>query len=83
MDPYDIKMHSLLEKLHPKSDLRALLSVDDKTGGRKMAITQKSNINQGIEINKGVDLRDQAGVLLKTGGKIQSNPGSQKYKQAV
>ena len=51
-------MHSLLEKLHPKSDLRALLSVDEKSGGgRKMVMTEKSNVNQGMEINKGVELK--------------------------
>ena len=70
LDPNEIKMHSLLEKLHPKSDLRALLSVDDKSGGRRMTLTQKSNVNQGMEINKGVTLSNQAGVLVKSGGKI-------------
>ena len=70
LDPYEIKMHSLLEKLHPKSDLRALLSVDDKSGGRRMTLTQKSNVNQGMEINKGVTLNNQAGVPVKSGGKI-------------
>ena len=63
-------MHSLLEKLHPKSDLRQLLSLDDKSGGRRMTMTQKSNVNQGMEINKGVTLSNQAGVLVKSGGKI-------------
>ena len=58
MDASEIKMHSLLEKLTPKSDLRALLQVDDKNGGgRKMTMLQKTDINHGIEISKGVELK--------------------------
>ena len=58
MDPSEIKMHSLLEKLNPKSDLRALLQIDDKSGGRRMTMLQKTNINHGIEISKGVELKN-------------------------
>ena len=71
MDASEIKMHSLLEKLTPKSDLRALLQVDDKNGGgRKMTMLQKTDINHGIEISKGVELKSQTGQLMKSGGKI-------------
>lgn len=61
MEPYDIKLHSLLEKLHPKSELRALLAIDDKTGGRRMEMTVNTNINNTININKGVELKDKTG----------------------
>ena len=70
MDPSEVKMHSLLEKLTPKSDLRVLLAVDDKSGGRKMSLLQKTDLNHGMEIAKGVELKSQAGQLIKSGGKI-------------
>lgn len=85
MNATDIKLHNLLEKLHPRSDLRALLSVsvEDKSGGRKMILTQQSNINQGLDINRGVELKSETGQMMKNGGKILNNPGSQNYKQSI
>ena len=83
MNAYEIKLHNLLEKLHPKSDLRAFLNLEDKSGGRKFTLTQKSNINQGLDINKGVELKSNTGQLVKSGGKIHNNPGTRNYQQAV
>ena len=53
-------MHSLLEKMHPKSDLRQLLSVNEK-GLKKMEITPKSDINNTMHMVKGVELRNGTG----------------------
>ena len=65
--------------MHPKSDLRQLLSVNEK-GLKKMEITPKSDINNTMHMVKGVELRNNTGQCMKYGGKIMMNPESLKYK---
>lgn len=55
---YESKLHSLLEKMHPRSNLSVLLSVDDKrSGARRNIATSKSDINTVLSLKKGVELK--------------------------
>ena len=79
MSPYEAKLMSLLERLHHKSQLHTLLFANDKHHARRYEDNAKSDINTGLSMNKGVELKTSAGSMLKSGGKYQMNPGSLKY----
>ena len=56
---YESKLHSLLEKMNPRSNLSVLLSMDDKKqgGARRNIATSKTDINTALSLKKGVDLK--------------------------
>mmetsp|Transcript_43161 Transcript_43161/g.57100 ORF Transcript_43161/g.57100 Transcript_43161/m.57100 type:complete len:114 (-) Transcript_43161:865-1206(-) len=83
MSPKDAKLHSLLERLHHKSALQALLFTDDKHHARRYENSVKSDINTELNMTRGVDLKTEVGTTLKSGGKYNLHPGSLKYATQV
>ena len=65
-------MYSLLEKLHRKTQLSTLLLADDKRYGRRVEQSQRVDLNNGIVVSRGVELKSKAGVTVRAGGKIQA-----------
>ena len=61
--------------MNSKSKLRDLLNIDNR-GSQKIEATVKSDVNDAIKINNGVELKSRNGETWKSGGKMILKPGS-------
>ena len=77
-DPYETKLHSLLDKMNPRTELKTLLDLGGNN--RKVSATPKSDINTVLNTSKGVSLNSK-GSMVKTGGRITNDPASMKYME--
>ena len=75
MDEKEAKLTKILQRLNEKSKLMEFIHIDERGSGQVGANKQldNSHVNENIEMDKGVEMRNKSGLLLKSGGKYMGS----------